>query len=148
MLKKSRDRYTPNDHRNKKTRLSGAVIIAVVFLLALTAVAFSSCGNSEFYGSRTKNPDSYTLDISKMNGTDSHKLALSAGDVLQIDFAAEKGSIKLDILAPDGNSVYSGNGKDLITFELNISEDGVYTISVEAKNAKGKVNVVKKAKAE
>lgn len=32
-----------------------------------------------FTGERIKNPDSYSLDILRMNGTDSHTLSLNAG---------------------------------------------------------------------
>lgn len=39
-----------------------------------------------FTGERIKNPDSYSLDILRMNGTDSHTLSLNAGDVLQVEF--------------------------------------------------------------
>ena len=146
MLKKFRDRYALRNHRNSNTFLNRVVGIGFVFLMALAAVVFSSCGNSGFAGSRVKTPDSYTLDIRQMNGTDSHTLQLHSEDILQIDFSVEKGSIKLDILAPDGNPLYSGNGKDCNSFELNISEDGIYTISVEAKNAKGNIRVIKKSK--
>lgn len=147
MLKRSRDIYTIKKRKANRPHFGCVVGIAVIFIMLLTTVAFSSCADSGFDGSRVKNPDSYTLDIRKMNGTDSHTLELSAGDALQIDFSVEKGSIKLDILDPSGNSVYSGNGKDCNAFELNISENGIYTISVEAKNLKGSVHIIKKTKA-
>ena len=37
-----------------------------------------------FTGSRVKNPDSYSLDIQRMNGTDLHTLELQKDDVLEI----------------------------------------------------------------
>lgn len=55
-----------------------------------------------FTGERIKNPDSYSLDILRMNGTDSHTLSLNAGDVLQVEFETSKGSLLIKITAPDG----------------------------------------------
>lgn len=45
-----------------------------------------------FAGSRVKNPDSYLLDIQRMNGTDIHALELRKVDVLRIQVETEKGS--------------------------------------------------------
>lgn len=60
-------------------------------LLLVGAAAFLLGYNQEgFTGSRVKNPDSYLLDIEKMNGTDLHTLELCEGDVLQIQFETEK----------------------------------------------------------
>ena len=89
-----------------------------------------------FSGSRVKNPDAYLLDIQRMNGTDLHTLELHEGDVLQIQFETEKGSLYMEIKAPDGTSLYRGNGKETTFFTVNIRESGVYTIVVEARRAK------------
>lgn len=86
MLKRSSDIYIIKKRKANRPHLGCVVGIAVIFIMLLTTVAFSSCADSGFDGSRIKNPDSYTLDIRKMNGKDSHTLELSAGDALQIDF--------------------------------------------------------------
>ena len=65
-----------------------------------------------FTGERIKNPDSYSLDILRMNGTDSHTLSLNAGDVLQVEFETSKGSLLIKITAPDGTIIYAGNGEE------------------------------------
>ena len=88
-----------------------------------------------------KNPDAYLLDIKKMNGTDLHTLELRQGDVLQIQFETEKGDLYMEIKAPDGSSIYRGNGKETTEFTVNIRESGVYTIVVEARRAKGTIHV-------
>ena len=72
-----------------------------------------------------------------MTGADSHTLELQAGDALQIRFSPEKGSLKLTITAPDGAEVYTGNGTEAADFTVNIPESGIYTVSVEARNAAG-----------
>ena len=81
------------------------------------------------------------LDIQKMNGTDLHTLELRQGDVLQIQFETKKGSMYAQIKAPDGTSLYRGNGKETTDFAVNIQESGVYTIVVEARHAKGTIHI-------
>lgn len=122
---------------------SGKVVLIVLPLLLLAGLAvFLSCYNQEgFTGSRVKNPDAFLMDIEKMNGTDLHTLALHQGDVLQVRFETVKGSMYMEIKAPDGTTVYCGNGKETTDFTVNIPESGVYTIVVEACHAKGTVHI-------
>ena len=124
------------------TKRNENVLIAL-FLLILAGVAvFLFCYNQEgFTGSRVKNPDAYLLDIEKMNGTDLHTLELQEGDVLDIQFETVKGSLSMEIKAPDGTAVYRGNGKETTEFAVNIRESGVYTIVVEARRAKGTIHI-------
>ena len=123
-------------------RWSKAVFIALPLLILAGVAVFLLCTNQEgFTGSRTKNPDEYVLDIEKMNGTDLHTLELREGDVLQIEFETEKGSMYMEIKAPDGTSVYRGNGKETTDFTVNIRESGVYTVFVEARHSKGIIHV-------
>ena len=110
-----------------KSRKAILVILPLLFL-AGAAVFLSSSNQEGFTGSRVKNPDAYMLDIEKMNGTDLHTLELHEWDVLQIRFETVKGSLYMEIKAPDGTAVYSGNGKETTYFTVNIRESGVYTI--------------------
>lgn len=121
---------------------SKAVFIVLTLLILAGVAVFLLCTNQEgFTGSRVRNPDAYLLDIEKMNGTDLHTLELYKGDVLQVLFETEKGEMYMEIKAPDGTSVYRGNGKETTEFTLNIRESGVYTIVVEARRAKGTIHV-------
>ena len=118
-----------------------------MFLLsAVMAVVLSGCNQGEFTGSRVKNPVSYLLDIRLMNGNDVHSMNLNEGDVLQIRFETDKGELQMEIKAPDGTSVYSGNGKVAKDFTLNITKGGVYTIEVEARKAKGIIHIQRQEK--
>ena len=121
----------------KKWRFVGISLI----LLAGIAILLIGCSQEGFSGSRVKNPDSYLLDIDSMNGTDLHTLELQEGDVLKIHFETVRGSMYMEIKAPDGVAVYRGNGKELTDFTVNISESGVYTVVVEAKRAKGIIQI-------
>ena len=124
------------------TKMSKEVFIVLPLLLLAGSAVFLFCYNQEgFTGSRVKNPDAYLLDIEKMNGTDLHTMELSQGDVLQIRFETEKGSMYMEIKAPDGTAVYRGNGKETTDFTVNIRESGVYTVVVEARHAKGIIHV-------
>ena len=118
------------------------LIPAGLSLLLLGAAVFLFCYNQEgFTGSRIKNPDAYLLDIERMNGTDLHTLELHGGDALQIRFETVKGSLYMEIKAPDGTAIYCGNGKETTDFTVNIPESGVYTIVVEARHAKGTIHL-------
>ena len=82
--------------RNKTKYL---IVFVVLLAVGMAAVFFRS--NQEgFTGSRVKNPDSYMLDIERMNGTDLHTLELQTGDVLQIQFETVKGSLYMEMKAP------------------------------------------------
>ena len=124
------------------TKRNKSVFIVLLLLILTGAAIFLFCCNQEgFTGSRVKNPDEYLLDIEKMNGTDLHALELREGDVLQIEFETEKGELYMEIKAPDGTAVYRGNGKETTDFTVNIRESGVYTVVVEARHAKGTIDI-------
>ncbi|MCI6256072.1 MAG: PPC domain-containing protein [Clostridiales bacterium] len=125
------------------TKRNKAVLIVLPLLFLAGAAVFLSCYDQEgFTGSRVKNPDAYLLDIERMNGTDLHTLELQEGDSLQIHFEREKGSLYMEIKAPDGAALYRGNGKETTDFTVNIPEGGVYTIVVEARHARGTIHIM------
>ena len=120
-------------------------LIGLLLLFLAGAAVFLFCSNQEsFTGSRIKNPDAYLLDIDRMNGTDLHTLELHEGDSLQIRLKTEKGALYMEIKAPDGTAIYQGNGKETSDFTVNIPESGVYTVVVEARQAKGTIHIFKK----
>lgn len=123
-------------------RWSKAVFIVLPLLILAGVAVFLLCTNQEgFTGSRVKNTDAYLLDIEKMNGTDLHTLGLQEGDVLDIQFETAKGSLYMEIKAPDRTAIYRGNGKEPTEFAVNIRESGVYTVVVEARRAKGTIHI-------
>lgn len=118
------------------------LLILFILLLAVGVITFLLRFNQEgFTGSRVKNPDSYLLDIKKMNGTDLHTLDLQAGDALKIQFKTKSGSLYMEINAPDGTTLYCGNGKETTDFTVNVTQGGVYSIVVEARHAKGRIQI-------
>ena len=123
-----------------------AILVGTLLLIAGLAAVLIVSNQPGFTGERIKNPDAYLLDIRKMNGTDSHTLNLTAGDVLQVTFKTEKGYLHMEITAPDGTILYAGNGEETTEFELKLSKTGVYTVSVEARHAKGTIHIQLKEK--
>lgn len=115
--------------------------VMAVLVLAGAAAFLFGYNQEGFTGSRVKNPDAYLLDIEKMNGTDLHTLELQEGDVLQIRFETAKGELYMEIKAPDGTTIYRGNGKETTDFAVNIRQDGVYAVVVEARHAKGTIHI-------
>lgn len=93
--------------------MAGVVLPVLLAGLTMLLVIYNRPG---FTGERIKNPDSYSLDILRMNGTDSHTLSLNAGDVLQVEFETSKGSLLIKITAPDGTIIYAGNGEETTSF--------------------------------
>ena len=76
-----------------------------------------------------------------MTGTNKFTMELTAGDILEIQFTAAKGSMQMEIKEPDGDTLYAGNGKGVSDFTVNIFKSGVYSIVVEAYHAKGSVHI-------
>ena len=124
--------------RNKSKIIFIAVIIMIIIGVATGLFYYNMEG---FTGNRIKNPDSYLLEIERMNGTDLHTLDLQAGDVLKVEFETVKGSLDLEIKAPDGTTIYRGDGKAATDFTVNISKSGVYTVNVLARHAKGSIYI-------
>ena len=118
--------------------------IAIILLVAGLMFFLSSCNQEIFIGHDIKNSDLYLLDVEQMNGTDSHSIELQSGAMLAVHFETVKGSMHMEISAPDGSSLYAGNGKGVTEFTVNISESGAYSIFVEAHHAKGIIQVQRK----
>ena len=117
-------------------------IIVLLSLLVLGFIAFVIVYNQKgFVGDRAAAPDSYRLEIERMTGSDMHTLKLNAGDTLGIQFETAKGSLYMEIKAPDGTTLYTGNGKGKTDFTVNIPESGMYSVHVKAHHAKGRIHI-------
>ena len=124
-------------------------IRATIFLFSVLGIAvlLTACGRTCFIGSRIADADAYRLDMDYMTGTDCSAMELKSGDTLAAYFETVRGSIYMQIEAPDKTTLYSGNGKDVTEFTANVSESGTYSIYVEARHAKGTVCVRQKSNA-
>lgn len=126
----------------KKTKLLTILFCIAASILLIVALHLFRSNHNDSPGWRLlKTQDSYTLDSQQMNGTDSHTLNLTDGDVLQVTFETQKGSLHMEITAPDGTIIYAGNGEEITEFEINIPETGAYTVTVEARHAVGNIHI-------
>ena len=123
--------------------------LAYRWLLLLVGAVFllSACRRETFTGVRVKEADAYRMEAAYLNGHDRHTMELNEGDVLQICFETEGGTMKLEILAPDGRLLYSGNGTEVTDFSLRISQGGTHTVAVSGARAKGTISVCRKGDA-
>ena len=118
--------------------------LAVFLVIVAAIIGIILYHRSGFTGSRAANPDSYRLDIQRMNGTDTHTLELFAGDTLEIHFETQTGSLHMELQAPDGTVLYAGDGKVATDFTVSISETGEYSVTVEGRHAKGTISIQRK----
>ena len=116
-----------------------SVIGALVILGALVLLTIES-EYPTFVGNRIKNPDAYLLTFDKMNGTDSHDMELKSGDVLEVYLEPLGGTLDVKVGMEGCKSIYQANDASKGEFKLNITESGTYTISIDAKKAKGTAN--------
>ena len=115
--------------------------ITLTVCAALLCLAAALCCKPAIEGTRMRDGDVYALDMQMMTGTDRHTLELEAGDVLQIRFETVKGSLRLEIEAPNGATLYRGNGTAVRDFSLEAQETGVYQVLIEASRAQGNVSI-------
>ena len=47
----------------------------------------------------------------------------------------------MELTAPDGTILYAGNGEETTEFEINLSQTGAYTVTVEARHAEGGIHM-------
>lgn len=122
-------------------------LITVFLLCTLGLIALvTGPDQKEFSGDRAAAPDTYRLDAARMSGTDTHTLELRTGDMLQIQFETTEGSLHLKIEAPDGTALYEGDGRTATDFTVNIPQSGAYSVTVEARRAKGNIHIQMKAR--
>ncbi|MGM9958084.1 MAG: hypothetical protein ACI32B_02430 [Erysipelotrichaceae bacterium] len=121
-------------------RKYSVLAIACISVIVLFLVFYLN-SHPGFSGSSVKNADVYIMDIERMNGTDLYSMEFKDGDEVSVDFETEKGEMYLKITGSDGKAVYEGNGKGVSLFIINIREKGVYSINLEAKKARGYVNI-------
>lgn len=117
------------------------LIIFVILIIAGLSFFVIRYNQKTFVGERIKNPDSYLLDIRKMNGSDNHSMDLKKSASLKISFETYKGSLNLKIVNQKNEIVYEGNGKVATNFTIDLPSDDSYTFFVKAKWAKGYINI-------
>jgi len=116
------------------------LIIALLVVFAVSVFLLSEY-RDVFDGDCVKEDDRFTVDFLEMNRTETHTLELSKGDVLNVDFSLERGRTDLVIGIDGEEPIYRGDDITSGVFELIVPQDGVYTVTVSARHARGTVGV-------
>lgn len=118
--------------------------MAVMLLFGLCACGTND--NATFNGSKTGDAEHFDIDFEILNDTYTHNLILKEGDSIAISIEKESGVISLLVQRESGDAVYRGDDVETGSFEVVISEDGTYTLSVTGEKAKGHVIFTRKEK--
>lgn len=126
----------------KKTILTAAALIVI---LSACVLFFVFQNKTRFEGERISNPDSFSLRFDSMNGADSETMALEAGDTLHVSWKIENGSVDIAVGQKNEEPVYQAHDRsagDEADFSVEIPKTGDYTITVNARQAKGRIDFV------
>ncbi len=86
----------------------------------------------------------FIMEYSVFNGTDLQDSELKAGDRVHAEIVCEGGKLSFKIQKGKDEPVYESDGVFFShAFDVEIEEDGIYTVTVTGKNAKGSVSFVK-----
>ena len=124
----------------------------VLFLAAITLVVaaliliFTQQPETLFDGARISDQGRFALQFDRMNRTDSETLSLAEGDALRVSWQIESGQIDVTIGMEDEEALYRANDRaagDEADFCVEIPQTGSYTITVTARDAKGRIEFLK-----
>lgn len=116
--------------------------ILLIFCASVLIISMSACG-VDFDGSRMGNENEFIMEYRVLNTTDTQELTAKAGDTIWAEITAKRGSLSIKIQKDGAEPVYERDGISVSNeFEVEVSEDGVYTVEVTGKRAKGSVHFV------
>ena len=93
-----------------------------------------------FLGSSVCSLEEFTLEYEIFDTTLSWPLALSEGNSLSVNLVVETGSLAVLIEDEDGNVFYQDDSAETEAFDLEITESGVYKITVVGSHTQGKAS--------
>lgn len=111
----------------------------VLPLLLCLLLLWTGCVNDTRF-SRTITQDRYFLKLMPLNDTMTESYSLKAGDAIAVTMEIESGKLDVWIAGENGDILYQGNGVQSGAFELVVSVDGTYTITVTGEQGRGTLN--------
>ena len=96
---------------------------------------------ARFKGSVSSNPQELNMDYSILNGTFTHTLELSAGDMLHVELSVDTGTLGVVIQLEGESPIYQNDNLETSQFDLQISQSGSYQVTITAMNTKGSLRV-------
>lgn len=125
-------------------RLKYIGIVALIMALLVGTGMFFRLSSRSVYEVKEKD-HGYTIEAEQLNTDVVKEFELKKGDTISFQFHCETGYIHLNVFQKGKESLFFGdfyevygNGEPHI---ITIQEDGDYTIEIEGKNVKGKIEV-------
>ena len=122
------------------------LFIVIALVTAAWILIFTRQPEPRFDGDRISDQGRFALQFNWMNRTDSETVPLAEGDALRISWQIESGQIDVSIGMEGKEAIYQANDRtagDEADFCVEIPETGSYTITVSAREAKGRIEFVK-----
>lgn len=119
----------------------------IVLLVVVLAVSIPLAARREatFNGSSFGDRRSFHLSFSVMNTTESHDLALNAGETLSAALVNDGGTLAVTIQKGDDAPLFEGTDLTTQNFTVTAQETGTYTVSVTGRHAKGSFDITVQA---
>lgn len=115
-----------------------------MIMMLCSVLLLTACNKVNFSGSRTGNESEFIMKYSILNGTDSQMLVLEKGDVIDAEIVNDSGKLSIKIQKDEEEPIYENKDiSDSNEFEVEIEENGTYTITVTGEKAKGSVSFLK-----
>lgn len=115
----------------------------LLMAVCLCASLVGCAAGSTFNGNKVTSEEGFQMDYSILDKREEAVLELAKGDVIQVEISHETGTVDI-VFGQDGaEPIYEGNGLSNSGFTLNITESGIYQISVTGNHARGSVAFMK-----
>lgn len=112
----------------------------LMILSILILIIVSSCGKQVFNGNRTSNDEQFIMDYSVLNKTETHKMKLKQGSIINVSIENKSGRVDILVANAEGKEIYRGDNADSSKFSLEIPKTDTYKFSVTGNKAKGGVS--------
>ena len=119
-------------------------LIVLVVVLAVS-IPLAARREATFNGSSFGDRRSFHLSFSVMNTTESHDLALNAGETLSAALVNDGGTLAVTIQKGDDAPLFEGTDLTTQNFTVTAQETGSYTVSVTGRHAKGSFDITVQA---
>ena len=126
--------------RKQKYEIKRYVLTTVTVLIVSTLLCACAQG-AAFNGNMTRDKDHFDMTFEILNTSYSHELEMKEGEALEVTVDVESGDLSLLIQKDDDKPIYQGNRIESAKFQVGIETEGIYTLIVTGKKARGHVIV-------
>lgn len=123
-----------------KYKYLGIFSMILIFFLCISGIVYASNRTSievKDFGSDKR--DGFSIESQIMNDEVLREYKLKKGDKIIVKHEHDVGELFISISANDKDPIFYGNGEKLGLFDVEIQEDGLYTIICSGKKMKGTV---------